>query len=64
MAIPDAWLFRAELYFAINLLIDAKKMMVSMISFSSAVVNWFRWTDNRKKVENWNDLKTRMFEFY
>lgn len=61
---PNSWLYRAELCFEINLLTDTEKMIVPLITFSSSVVDGYCWTDNHKKVESWEDLKTRMFEFY
>lgn len=61
---PDSRLYQAKMYFDINLLTDAEKMTVSAISFSPKVVNWYRWTNNRRKVKSWKDLKTHLFEFY
>lgn len=38
---PDSWLYKAEFYFEINLLTDAEKRTVSVISFAPAVVDWY-----------------------
>ncbi|TYK03703.1 retrotransposon protein [Cucumis melo var. makuwa] len=32
--------------------------------FGQDEVDWYRWSHNRKKVESWEDLKSRMFEFF
>ena len=27
-------------------------------------VDWYRWSHHRKRVESWEDLKGRMFDFF
>ncbi|KAA0042861.1 retrotransposon protein [Cucumis melo var. makuwa] len=43
---------------------EAEKVKVVVVSFGQDEVDWYRWSHNRKKVESWEDLKTRMFEFF
>ncbi|KAA0048289.1 Ty3/gypsy retrotransposon protein [Cucumis melo var. makuwa] len=43
---------------------EAEKVKVIVVSFGQDEVDWYRWSHNRKKVESWKDLKTRMFEFF
>lgn len=39
--VPDVWLFRAERYFQIHILFEAEKMIVVVISFDSAALDWY-----------------------
>ena len=39
-------------------------MKVAAVSFGQDEVDWYRWSNNRKKVESWEDLKERMFGFF
>ncbi|KAA0061436.1 retrotransposon protein [Cucumis melo var. makuwa] len=48
----------------INNLPEAEKVKVAVVSFGQDEVDWYRWSHNRRKVESWEDLKTRMFEFF
>ncbi|TYJ98044.1 retrotransposon protein [Cucumis melo var. makuwa] len=61
---PETWIYRAEHYFDINELVDEEKVKVAVVSFGPDEVNWFRWSNNRKKVKTWEDLKRRMFEHF
>ncbi|KAL0539505.1 hypothetical protein IC582_023720 [Cucumis melo] len=61
---PETWIYRAEHYFDINELMDEEKVKVAVVSFGPDEVNWFRWSNNRKKVKTWEDLKRRMFEHF
>ncbi|TYK16028.1 uncharacterized protein E5676_scaffold32G00230 [Cucumis melo var. makuwa] len=61
---PESWVYRAEHFFEINNLPEAEKVKVAVVSFGQDEVDWYRWSHNRKKVESWEDLKTRMFEFF
>ncbi|TYK15071.1 Ty3/gypsy retrotransposon protein [Cucumis melo var. makuwa] len=61
---PESWVYRAEHFFEINNLPEAEKVKVAVVSFGQDEVDWYRWSHNRRKVESWEDLKTRMFEFF
>ncbi|TYK05651.1 Retrotransposable element Tf2 [Cucumis melo var. makuwa] len=61
---PETWIYRAEHYFDINELVDEEKVKVAVVSFGPNEVNWFHWSNNRKKVKTWEDLKRRMFEHF
>ncbi|XP_022137369.1 uncharacterized protein LOC111008840 [Momordica charantia] len=58
----EAWIFRAERYFEIQKLTDEEKMIVAIISFDGIALAWYRYTDNREKHQDWNDLKGRLRE--
>ena len=60
----ESWVYRAEHFFEINNLPEAEKVKVAVVSFEQDEVDWYRWSHNKKKVESWEDLKTRMFEFF
>lgn len=57
-------MYRAEHFFEINNLPETEKVKVAVVSFGQDEVDWYRWTHNRKRVESWEDLKGRMFEFF
>ncbi|KAL4021138.1 hypothetical protein IC575_019929 [Cucumis melo] len=61
---PVSWVYRAEDFFEINNLPESEKVKVAVVSFGQDEVDWYRWSHNRKKVESWEDLKSRMFEFF
>ena len=61
---PESWVFRAEHFFEINSLPEAEKVKVAVVSFGQDEIDWYRWSNHRKKVEGWEDLKVRMFEFF
>ncbi|TYK02434.1 retrotransposon protein [Cucumis melo var. makuwa] len=61
---PESWVYRAEDFFEINNLPESEKVKVAVVSFGQDEVDWYRWSHNRKKVESWEDLKSRMFEFF
>ncbi|KAA0033896.1 retrotransposon protein [Cucumis melo var. makuwa] len=61
---PKSWIYRVEHYFEINKLADEEKVKVAVVSFGSDALNWFRWSNNRKKMMSWEDLKRRMFEHF
>ncbi|TYJ97218.1 putative RNA polymerase II transcription factor B subunit 1-1 isoform X2 [Cucumis melo var. makuwa] len=48
----------------INNLPETEKVKVAVVSFGQDEVDWYRWSLNRKKIESWEDLKNRMFEFF
>lgn len=56
----ESWLFWVEQYFEIQKLTDTEKVAVAMISFDDIVLAWYRYTDNRDKFKDWNDLKSRL----
>lgn len=35
-----------------------------MVNFGHDKVDWYRWSHNQKKIESWEDLKGRVFEFF
>ena len=61
---PESWIYGAEHFFDINNLAEAEKVKVAVVSFGQDEVDWYRWSNDRKKVKNWEDLKGRMFEFF
>lgn len=61
---PDSCIFRAETYFEIHELADDEKLKVAVISLSQDVIDWYRWTNNRKSIHTWKELKERMFELW
>ncbi|KAA0051268.1 retrotransposon protein [Cucumis melo var. makuwa] len=61
---PESWVYRAEHFFEINNLPEAEKVKVAVVSFGQDEVDWYRWSNNRKKVESWEDLKGKMFEYF
>lgn len=48
----DAWLFRAELFFEIHQVKEFEKVNVVVVSFQKDIVDWYRWTNNRKPVKS------------
>lgn len=36
-------------------------MTVAVINFDGIALAWYRWTDNRQKFVDWDDLKNQMF---
>ena len=61
----ESWAYRAKHFFEINNLLEAEKVKVTFVSFGQEEeVDWYRWSHHRKKVESWEDLKVRMFEFF
>ncbi|KAL0560711.1 hypothetical protein IC582_001124 [Cucumis melo] len=61
---PESWVYRAEHFFEINNLPESEKVKVAVVIFGQDEVDWYRWSHNKKKVESWEDLKSRMFEFF
>ena len=61
---PESWVYRAEHFFEINNLPETEKVKVAVVSFGQDEVDWYRWSHNRRKVESWEDLKERMFDFF
>ena len=61
---PESWVFRAEHFFEINNLPENEKVKVEVVNFGQDEVDWYRWSNHWKKVESWEDLKERMFEFF
>ncbi|KAA0067146.1 ty3-gypsy retrotransposon protein [Cucumis melo var. makuwa] len=61
---PESWVYRTEHFFEINNLPKAEKVKVAVVNFGQDEVDWYCWSHNRKKVESWEDLKGRMFEFF
>lgn len=59
---PDSCLFRVVRYFEIHQLTKWEKITAAIISFDEYVVNWYRWSHNRKKIKSWEDLKAQMFK--
>ena len=59
---PESWVYRAEHFF--DNLLEAEKVKVDVVSFGQDEVDWYRWSHNRKKVESWDDLKGRLFDFF
>ncbi|TYK30161.1 retrotransposon protein [Cucumis melo var. makuwa] len=43
---------------------ETEKVNVTVVSFGQDDIDWYRWSHNRKKIESWEDLKSRMFEFF
>lgn len=56
----ESWIFRAERYYEIQKLSEDEKMIVAIISFDGIAMAWYRYTDNREKFRDWNDLKGRL----
>ena len=50
---PESWVFRAEHFFEINSLSEAEKVKVAVVSFGQDEIDWYRWSNHRKKVEGW-----------
>ncbi|KAA0066519.1 retrotransposon protein [Cucumis melo var. makuwa] len=61
---PESWVYRAEHFFETKNLPKTEKVKVAMVSFGQDEVDWYRWSHNRRKIESWEDLKGRMFEFF
>lgn len=59
---PDSWLFYAKRYFEIHQLFEWEKSTAAIISFNEYVVDWYRWSHNRKRIKSWDDLKAKMFK--
>ncbi|KAA0047608.1 retrotransposon protein [Cucumis melo var. makuwa] len=43
---------------------EEEKVKVAVISFAPYEVDWFGWSNNRRKVTSWEDLKNRMFKHF
>lgn len=54
---PDSWVYRAEHYFEIHELTNEEKIKVAIISFDHDSVDWYRWSNNRKPIWTWEELK-------
>ena len=61
---PESWAFWVEHLFETNNLLEAEKVKVAVVSFGQKEVDWYQWSHYRKKVESWENLKGRMFEFF
>ena len=61
---PEGWIFRAELFFEINRLTEAERMMAVGVSFEEEALAWFRWVDARTPLTNWNDLKRQLLSHF
>lgn len=57
---PDSWLFRADHYFNTHKLSDSKKLMMVVISFEEAVLDWFKSKEERELFKDWKELKARL----
>ncbi|KAA0033101.1 retrotransposon protein [Cucumis melo var. makuwa] len=57
---PESWVYRAEHFFEINSLLETEKVKVAMISLGQDEVDWYRWSQNRRKIESWEDLKAEV----
>lgn len=51
--------YRAKHFSKINDLAEAEKVKVPVVSFAQEEINWFCWSNNRKKVTLWDDLMNR-----
>lgn len=58
---PDSWVYCTEHYFEIHELTDEEKIKVAIISFDHDFVDWYCWSNNRKPIRSWEELKQRMF---
>ena len=58
---PESWVYGAEHFFEINNLPETEKVKVTVVSFGQDEVDWYRWSPNRKRIESWEDFKSRMF---
>ena len=56
----EGWIFRAELFFEINRLTEAERMMAAGVSFEEEALAWFRWVDARTPFTSWADLKRQL----
>lgn len=54
---PESWVYRAEHYFYIHELNEMEKVKVAVVSFAPDEVDWFQWSNNRKLIETWEELK-------
>ncbi|KAA0033719.1 Transposon Tf2-6 polyprotein [Cucumis melo var. makuwa] len=60
---PETWIYRAEHYFDINELADEEKVKVVVVSFGPDEVNWFHWSNNRKKDDGYDDYLKKFLEY-
>ncbi|KAA0031734.1 uncharacterized protein E6C27_scaffold696G00010 [Cucumis melo var. makuwa] len=58
---PDGWFYRAEHYFQMHLLNEREKLKIAVLSLEGKGLSWFRWTENRKRLRSWKELKERMY---
>lgn len=61
---PVSWVYRAEHFVEINDLTEAENVKVVVVSFAQNEINRFQWSNNRKKVTSWYDLKNRIFDHF
>ncbi|KAA0034006.1 ty3-gypsy retrotransposon protein [Cucumis melo var. makuwa] len=57
----EGWFYKAEHYFQMHLLNEHQKLKIAMVSLEGKGLNWFRWTENRKRFRSWKELKERMY---
>lgn len=57
---PEGWLFHVELYFEMNRLLEAKRLMAAGVSFEGEALAWFRWTDARFPFGDLSKLKRQL----
>lgn len=55
---PDSWTYRAERFFTLNRLNNAEKLEAAVVCLEGDALNWFRWEDKRRKITNWEELKS------
>ena len=58
---PDGWFYRAEHYCQMHLLNEREKLKMVVLSLEGKGLSWFRWTENRKRLRSWKELKERMY---
>ncbi|KAL2460735.1 Mediator of RNA polymerase II transcription subunit 25 [Abeliophyllum distichum] len=59
---PDGWIYKAERYFAINQIVDKKRMEAIVVCLDGEALAWFQWEKKRRKLHSWEELKISMLE--
>ena len=60
----EGWIFQAELFFEMNHLIEAKKMMAAEVSFEDEALAWYSWVDAQTPFSSRNGLKRQILDCF
>ena len=59
---PDAWIFRAERYFAVNGLTEKEQLEAVGVCFEGEAQSWLRFEERDTPFSFWEELKTQLLQ--
>ncbi|XP_061337226.1 uncharacterized protein LOC133284249 [Gastrolobium bilobum] len=54
---PNSWIFRTELYFGLQQVLDALKVQLAGMRMEGLAGPWFQWLFNGGSIQSWDQLK-------